>query len=388
MNRPVGRPYSWVLIIHSLTAAFAVTESHAASYRTQNFVVTAKRADVARQAAEFAEYYRRSKAIEWLGAEIPAWPNPCTVTVRVTSGEAGGATSFAFDRGRVVGQDMTVEGPLDRILNSVLPHEVTHTVFAAKFGRPLPRWADEGGAVLSEDYQELARHDLLVRELINQGRMIPLRRLLILTEYPDDVMALYAQGFSVANYLVSLGGKPRFLDFVWDGQAAGWDRALAAYYGIRSADDLEDRWIQWLRAGRGTGADRMTLVSSGASPGAEQIVVRGRMAEDGAVGRYAAGRERVEPQAASPFDPSIEVAARGAANFVELTPRDTIATIRPGAAGHPWLPQPSDSPSSTTAMTPPSVDSEAPAARAASNVEGRPRLIPIAVGRTRRAQDS
>ena len=50
---------------------------------------------------------------------------------------------------------MTVEGSLERILNSVLPHEVTHTIFAAKFGRPLPRWADEGGAVLSEDATEL-----------------------------------------------------------------------------------------------------------------------------------------------------------------------------------------------------------------------------------------
>jgi hypothetical protein len=388
MNRPVGRRYAWLLLIQGLTAIFGAAESHAASYRTQNFIVTAKRADVARQAAEFAEYYRRAKAIEWLGAEIPAWPTPCTVTVRVTSGEAGGATSFAFDRGRVVGQDMTVEGPLDRILNSVLPHEITHTVFAAKFGRPLPRWADEGGAVLSEDYQELARHDLLVRELINQGRMIPLRRLLVLTEYPDDVMALYAQGFSVANYLVSLADKPRFLDFVWDGQAAGWDRALAAYYGIRSADELEERWIQWLRAGRGTGADRMTLVSSGARSGAEQIVVRGRMADDRAVGRYAAGREWVAQPAASPFDPSIQVASRGAANFAELTPRETIATTRTSAAGHPWLPRPGASPSSAASTTPPRNESEAPADRAASNAEVRPRLIPIAVGRTRRGEDS
>ena len=31
-----------------------------------------------------------------------------------------------------------------RILDSVLPHEITHTIFATHFGQPLPRWADEG----------------------------------------------------------------------------------------------------------------------------------------------------------------------------------------------------------------------------------------------------
>src|SRR5690606_5582304 len=131
--------------------------------------------------------------------------SPCEIEVKITFGGAGGATSFAFENGEVLGQSMVVEGSLERILHSVLPHEVTHTIFAAKFRRPLPRWADEGGAVLSEDHEEIARHDLLVRKIINRGGMIPLSRLFVLTEYPRDVMALYAQGFSVARYLVSLG---------------------------------------------------------------------------------------------------------------------------------------------------------------------------------------
>ena len=44
-----------------------------------------------------------------------------------------------------------ITGPKERLLNSVLPHEITHTVFAHYFKQPVPRWADEGGAVLSED---------------------------------------------------------------------------------------------------------------------------------------------------------------------------------------------------------------------------------------------
>src|SRR5881392_1314593 len=107
---------------------------------------------------------------------MPPWPEPCPVQVTVNMGGAGGATSFAFDRGRVLGQHMQIEGSLDRLVSSVLPHEVTHTVFAYYFRRPLPRWADEGGSVLSEDDAERNRHDMLCRQILNTpGRAIPLR---------------------------------------------------------------------------------------------------------------------------------------------------------------------------------------------------------------------
>lgn len=365
-------------VLAAIGIAFVVGQLDAATFRTRNFVVTAKKPEVARQVAEFAEYYRRSKALDWLGQYLPDWPDPCAVSVRVTMGEAGGATSFAFDNNRVVGQEMTVEGPLDRILNSVLPHEITHTVFAARFGRPLPRWADEGGAVLSEDDQELARHDLLVRELINQGRMIPLSRLFVLTEYPDDVMALYAQGFSVANFLVSLGGRPRFLDFVWDGQVAGWDRALHAYYGIYSSDQLEQRWIAWLREGRGTGADRPLLASRG--PAAKGVfpppVARAQMAEDPWRAPVASSSPRPKARsAASPFDPSIQVQLTAG----EPTPVERLPS-------HPWLAGLDASRASTSAMEPRKPEPAGP--NSTTTKDDRPRLIPIAVGRTRRGLGS
>ena len=104
----------------------------------------------------------------------------------------------------ILSQDMHIEGSLDRLVASVLPHEVTHTVFAYHFRQPVPRWADEGGAVLSEDDPERNRHDQICRQILNTpGRKIPLRRLFSLQDYPGDVMALYAEGFSVANFLVS-----------------------------------------------------------------------------------------------------------------------------------------------------------------------------------------
>ena len=79
---------------------------------------------------------------------------PCPLRVTVTYGGSGGATSFAFDRGQILSMDMHIEGTLERLIASVLPHEVTHTVFAFHFRQPVPRWADEGGSVLSEDDQD------------------------------------------------------------------------------------------------------------------------------------------------------------------------------------------------------------------------------------------
>ena len=45
------------------------------------------------------------------------------------------------------------------MLVAVLPHETTHTVVAGNFGdQPVPRWADEGMAVLTEPREKIERH--------------------------------------------------------------------------------------------------------------------------------------------------------------------------------------------------------------------------------------
>ena len=113
--------------------------SMGASYRTQNFIISAPNPQIAQQVGQYAEFYRKQKALEWLGREMNPWPEPCPVKVLISLNGAGGATSFAFDQGQVLSQEMQVEGPLDRILVSVLPHEITHTVFAYYFRTPVPR---------------------------------------------------------------------------------------------------------------------------------------------------------------------------------------------------------------------------------------------------------
>jgi hypothetical protein len=226
--------------------AASILASMGASYRTPNFLVEAPTPQIAEQVGQWAEYYRKDKANQWIGREMPAWSEPCPLRVNVTQSGAGGATTFDF-RGNYVWQRMHIEGPLDRLLASVLPHEITHTVFAHYFRRPVPRWADEGGAVLSEDDQERTQHDLMVRRILNAGKAIPLARLFGLTEYPHDVGALYAEGFSVANFLVDNSNRKTFLDFVAYGMTYGWDGAAQTYFRYTNVNQLEQAWIDSLR---------------------------------------------------------------------------------------------------------------------------------------------
>jgi hypothetical protein len=148
---------------------------------------------------------------------------------------------------------MEIEGPLDRLIASVLPHEVTHTVFAHYFRCPVPRWADEGGAVLSEDDIERNNHDMMARQILNAGRALPLGYLFGLKNYPRDprdIGTLYAEGYSVSRFLVDSSNRKVFLEFLGHGMNYGWDSAVQTYYRYQSVAQLQEAWINSLRAPR------------------------------------------------------------------------------------------------------------------------------------------
>jgi len=240
-----------------------------ASHRSPNFVVQADTREIARQVAEHAEECRRTIARAWLGRELPDWTAPCPIKVKLTGGEAGGMTSFGFDRGRVSDQSMVVEGRLERILASAIPHEVTHTIFAAYFGGPMPRWADEGASLLSEDDRERKRHDDIAVDLLSRRGEVPLGELFRIEEYPDDLMGFYGQGYSVSRFLIEIGGRPRFLQFVRDGLQSDWDGATLDHYGLANVRELDRAWRSWHRgllAGYDTPTDALAYGDSPAAP--------------------------------------------------------------------------------------------------------------------------
>ena len=226
-------------------------------YVTENFVVHAPTKPLAKTFGEYAEKYREEKARDWLGKEMPRWSQKCPLVIEITEGRTGGATTFTFsDRAQgVLSQEMKIFGSVKQLLESVLPHEITHTVLAHHFGQAVPRWADEGGSVLSENDKERLDHDVKCREFLNAGRGIPLRILFAMKEYPRDMIVLYAQGYSVSDYLITLGGgglkgRKRFLDFLETGMQKGnknWEKAVASHYEFDTVDNLQVKWIDSLR---------------------------------------------------------------------------------------------------------------------------------------------
>ncbi len=163
---------------------------------------------------------------------------------------AGGATTFVFDRGEVFGWRMTIQGSPERVLDSVLPHEITHMIFASHFRRPLPRWADEGGATTTEHISERSKHQQMLNQFLRSGRGIAFSRMFAMTEYPPDVMPLYAQGYSLAEYLIETGGRRKYVEFLDDGlKNSDWSGAVARNYGIKDLGQLQNTWVAWVKQG-------------------------------------------------------------------------------------------------------------------------------------------
>ena len=313
----------------------------AAHHETANFVVEAPTAELAKKFGEMAEFYRKEKALEWLGREMPAWPRKCPLQVQVTMGSAGGATTFTFSseggRAIVASQRMEIRGDAKQLLNSVLPHEVTHTVLAHHFGRPVPRWADEGGSVLSENDDERFQHDVRCREILNAGRAFVLRTLFRMTEYPRDMTVLYAQGYSVSAYLVEKGGSGRegrgkLLQFLGHGMQGNttesWNDAARRVYGFDSVDGMEKAWLDSLR----TPPSRIVARELGNAGGSRTPAF---------TGTATAGNRTELRSSAAPSMPLLEPpvrAARGTAPDFEPT-RPThlpsVAPSRPAVAERP-----------------------------------------------------
>src|SRR5580698_7892630 len=249
-----ARLYRLAALVPAL-ALLGASAAHGATFSSANFVVTTGDADFARQCAETAEKYRKELAREWLGHDLPRWFRPCQISVTVGQIGAGGATTFTFAAGQVFGWTMKVQGSPERILDSVIPHEVSHTIFASHFRRPLPRWADEGAASLVEHESERRRQSMLLQQVFNTPQRIPLTSLISMKEYPGDmqsVLTMYAEGYSLADYLVQSGGetgKERYLRFLTDANDKGWNHAIRTWYGLPDVTSLERRWSNWVTAG-------------------------------------------------------------------------------------------------------------------------------------------
>ena len=237
--------------------------------QTPNFRVIAKNAQFANEVARSAEEIRKQLAMHWLGTELPNWPEPCPLVVNDgPTTPASGETKYTLVGGGVANFQMSVSGTRERIIDSVLPHEITHTVMASHFavlGKPVPRWADEGACTTVEDQSERSKHDVMLVRYLGEGRGIAFATLFTLKDYPHDMMPLYAQGYSLSCFLISQGGPRRFIQFLERGmETENWVAATDEFYQYPRLGKLQTAWNRWVSDGGGV-VDNYTADSLGVS---------------------------------------------------------------------------------------------------------------------------
>ncbi|MCK5306641.1 MAG: hypothetical protein KAJ66_05845 [Candidatus Omnitrophica bacterium] len=178
------------------------------------------------------------------GIKIPAWSGGCHLPRR----------HYEFGYPVVCG---FIE---KRLLTEVLPHELTHAIFAEfVYGKriiekrlsPLPLWIDEGMAVYM---QERSDYKQVVKQAVSEGGYIRLKDLFILKRYPKDEAKLkyfYAQSPSLVDFLLNKypGGKFMSLAKKSVFSAKSDEEILTSvYYGkITSISQMEKLWIKFVK---------------------------------------------------------------------------------------------------------------------------------------------
>jgi hypothetical protein len=237
--------------------AGAVAPARRFVVETPHFRIFAADSGLAQEVGQMAESYRKHLALHWLGRELGPWGEKVPVTVQsAPTMPASGETKYTLTGGLVREFRMVLCGSRERILDSVLPHEMTHTVLATHFaatGKPVPRWADEGACTTVEDESERRKHDTMLVRFLSEGRGIPFASLFAMRDYPRDMMPLYAQGYSLSAFLIAQGGPRQFIRFLERGmQDEDWVAAVSQTYGYPKLGKLQTAWNQWVSDGGGS----------------------------------------------------------------------------------------------------------------------------------------
>ncbi len=228
---------------------------------TANFRIYHADPTLAKRVARIAETTREEQIRRWTGqppratwyplCEIYLYPNAKVFAERTDQPEdSPGFSTSGLMAGRVTARRINLRADHDKLEQAILPHEVTHIVLAEMFAdQQIPRWADEGMAVLAEptDEQHVRAQDL--SKPLNGGRIFGVEQLLVM-DYPDGQFwpLYYAQSISLTRFLVETSTPVRFIQFVKDAQRHGYDAALRRHYQINGLTDLQSKWESYARS--------------------------------------------------------------------------------------------------------------------------------------------
>ncbi len=194
-------------------------------------------------------------------ASQPTWGPRCEIVVHPTQAAYNlclgrpndasvGSTRLKFDEGRVTVRRIDLRADAADWIDGALPHELTHVIIAEQFqGRSLPRWADEGIAMLSESR---AKHRLRLHDLRTTLRERPTYRmhdLMSLRTMPPAHLrdAFYGQSLALTSQLIERSSPAKFLAFLKHSEQAGLDKALQHHFQMNGPHDLQAEWDRWVQ---------------------------------------------------------------------------------------------------------------------------------------------
>ncbi len=196
----------------------------------------------------------RKKCLQNINCSIANWSIPLEVYVhdsaeqyaRVTKQGPGspGHSQVGVDRGRITSRRIDLRYDGSDAGNAIFPHENVHVCIADRFNdKPLPRWADEGCAVLYEPSQKAAAHI----ENLRDKKLFPLKTLMTMPDYPPGPQwpIFYGESVAISSFLIQKKDFNHLLSFIEEAQNSGYDSALKKYYGLTFMD-LEKQFKQWL----------------------------------------------------------------------------------------------------------------------------------------------
>lgn len=160
-----------------------------------------------------------------------------------------GSTRLNFDQGRVTVRRIDLRADAAEWNDGALPHELTHVVIAEQFyGRALPRWADEGIAMLSESR---AKHQLRMRDLrqtLQSRATYRVREILSVGSLPPAALrdAFYGQSLALTSRLVERTSPREFLAFLQHAEQLGFDQALRTDFQLEGIAGLQADWDRWV----------------------------------------------------------------------------------------------------------------------------------------------
>jgi hypothetical protein len=134
-----------------------------------------------------------------------------------------------------------------------------HTVFASHFRQPIPRWLEEGACTDEEHESEKVKQEREIVNCLKTKRGIGFEQMFAMTEYPRDTIAFYAQGHSVASWLIERLGRRAFVGAVESGlKSQNW----ATAFGYQTPLVMQQEWMAWVKSGRPIVAPNLSTIAS------------------------------------------------------------------------------------------------------------------------------